>query len=54
MVCFVSTFWAQKCDSEDIFHVVLPAGSALLLHFPGSNLLFLVSSGKRTMVLPDP
>ena len=29
MVCFVSMFWVQKCDSEDIFHVVLSARSAV-------------------------
>ena len=52
MLCFVLTFWTKKCGSEDIFRIVLSARSAVLLHFPGSNMLFLVS-GKRMMMLPD-
>ena len=44
MVCFVLTF--------TVFHVVLSARSAVLLYSLGSNLLFLVSSGKKKMVLP--
>ena len=54
MVCFVLTFWSQRCDGEDIFYFALSARSAVLLHLPGSDLLFLVLSWKRTMVLPDP
>ena len=44
MVCFVLTF--------TVFHIVLSARSAVSLYFLGSNLLFLVLSGKRKMVLP--
>ena len=44
MVCFILTF--------TVFHVVLLARSAVLLYSLCPNLHFLVSSGKRKMVLP--
>ena len=52
-VMFRFNVLGQECDSEDIFCIVLSARSAVLLHFQGSNMLFLVSSGKRMMMLLD-
>ena len=45
MVCFVLTF--------TVFHIVLSANSAVLLYSLGSNLLFLVSSGKSCHARPS-